>query len=64
MDWGNFFIGIVFLAGAFFLYKSRKWGNYSGEFAFVNKAKVFRVWVTIIMCLLTGLVFIFKSLPF
>jgi hypothetical protein len=61
MDWGNFFIGIAFLVAAFFLYKSRKWGNYSGEFAFVNKVKVFRTWLIIIMGLITGLVFIFKS---
>jgi len=64
MDWGDFFIGIVFLAAALLFYKIRKWGNYSGELAFVNKAKVFRDWLTITMCIMVGIVFIFKSLPF
>ncbi|NHA07410.1 hypothetical protein G7092_26660 [Mucilaginibacter sp. HC2] len=64
MDWRNFFIGVAFLVATFFFYKSRKWGNYSGELAFVNKVNVFRTWLVLIMCLLTGLVFVFKSLPF
>lgn len=64
MDWGNFFIGIIFFTAAFLLYKSRKWGNYSGELAFVNKVNVFSTWLVIIMGLLIGLVFVFKSLSF
>lgn len=63
MNWKYLFIGIGFFIAAFFLYKSRKSGNYSGELAFVNKVKVFRVWMIIIMGLIAGLVLIFKSLP-
>jgi uncharacterized membrane protein len=62
MNWNKFLAGIVFLIGAFFFYKMRKWGNYKSEdLVFVNKAKEFRTWITIIMCAIVGIVFIFES---
>jgi hypothetical protein len=71
MDWKSFFIGIAFLLGGVFFYKSRNWGRLRQDDALgvsplnssINSMEKFRNWMYIIMCVVMAIVFFAQSLP-
>lgn len=65
MEWGKFFLGVLFLLLAYFFYKTTK-GKLASEesdWKGLTLSLYVQGWGVVVLCLIGGIAFIIKSLP-